>query len=85
MYDLRLPAYPGTASCVRIGGSEDKQAGSGDVAGMRQSYDKGGLSEEDAHPDAFQQFDRWLIRGASSCHMRYMLTAAMLIDRRHAL
>ena len=67
-FSLRLPEYPGTACCVRIGGSADTAAGASnrgesqggsDVAAMRQNYDKGGLAEEDAPADPMQMFDRW--------------------------
>ena len=66
-FSLQLPEYPGTACCVRIGGSADTAAGTsnrggsqggGDVAAMRQNYDKGGLAEEDAPADPMQMFDR---------------------------
>ncbi|KAK9800858.1 hypothetical protein WJX73_000581 [Symbiochloris irregularis] len=61
-YDLHLPEYPGTAQCVRIGGGSPQQNSNqqpGDVAAMRINYDRGGLTEDQAHPDPYQQFDRW--------------------------
>lgn len=59
-YNLQLPTYPGTSSCVRIGGSgQQKQRAGTDIAAMRQSYDKGGLTEEQAHSNPYVQFDRW--------------------------
>lgn len=68
-YDLHLPEYPGAAQCVRIGGTGTERDGSaqngrqhdgrpGDVAAMRISYDRGGLTEDQAHPDPYTQFDR---------------------------
>ena len=67
-FKLELPEYPGTACCVRIGGSADTAAGtsnrgsgqngSSDVAAMRQNYDRGGLADKDALPDPMQMFDR---------------------------
>ena len=69
-FSLRLPAYPGTACCMRIGGAEPSPASTstrepaanghsnGSVADMRQNYDRGGLTEEDADPDPLKMFDR---------------------------
>lgn len=63
-YDLHLPEYPGAAQCVRIGGAGTQQNGGqqngkpGDVAAMRISYDRGGLTEDQADPDPYKQFDR---------------------------
>ena len=73
-YQLKLPQYPGTACCVRLGGSEPSTAststrqpaanghsngtGGGSVADMRQNYDRGGLTEADALPDPLKMFDR---------------------------
>ena len=58
-YALRLPAYPGAAQCVRIGGSAAAAAGAGaSMADMRMSYSGEGaaLSEADvsAHGAAWQ-------------------------------
>lgn len=62
-YNLQLPTYPGTSSCVRIGGSgQQKQRAGTDIAAMRQSYDKGGLTEEQAHSNPYVQFDRCCTR-----------------------
>ena len=46
-YRLRLPPYPGTSQCVRIGGAAGgrQQQGGGGLAGMRRNYTSAGLLE----------------------------------------
>ena len=44
---------------MRIGGTgKQQQQQGGDIASMRQSYDRGGLTEDQADPDPYKQFDR---------------------------
>ncbi|GAQ89473.1 putative pyridoxin (pyrodoxamine) 5'-phosphate oxidase [Klebsormidium nitens] len=52
-FHLRLPPFPGTSQCVRIGPAVL------DVAAMRLSYEAGALDEEDAAKDPVEQFSRW--------------------------
>jgi hypothetical protein len=53
-YHLKLPSYPGTSECVRIGKPKL------DVAAMRLTYSVGALDEEDAAKDPVDQ-----VRGRS--------------------
>lgn len=76
-YNLVLPAFPGTAQCVRIAaadgagatGSGSSNGGRKTPADMRIHYGEGGgegLMEEDSHPDPMQQFDRWFKEASST-------------------
>ncbi|GLC39111.1 hypothetical protein PLESTB_000006300 [Pleodorina starrii] len=66
-FQLILPPYPGTAMCVRIGGTAADSnkaaaaaAAQAKVADMRISYERGGLQEADfAGRDPLQLFDEW--------------------------
>lgn len=63
-YQLRLPAYPGVAQCVRIGGSAPTTGSAADgvvrVADMRISYGEdggGGLMEDQVREQCMGE--RW--------------------------
>ncbi|PNH06863.1 Pyridoxine/pyridoxamine 5'-phosphate oxidase [Tetrabaena socialis] len=67
-FGLTLPAYPGTAQCVRIGGSADSAqaaaavaaAAAKRVADMRITYERGGLEEAAfSGRDPLAVFDEW--------------------------
>lgn len=62
-YELRLPPYPGSAQCVRIGPEggekETKAQKSPSVADMRLSYTAGLLLESTAAEDPWSQFSEW--------------------------
>lgn len=65
-FHLQLPAYPGTAQCVRIPSSDalDGKA----AAAMRISYGEGeaGLLEDALLPDPMQQFGAWFQEAVAS-------------------
>ncbi|GAB4818863.1 hypothetical protein N2152v2_005909 [Parachlorella kessleri] len=70
-YKLRLPAYPGVAQCVRIGGSAAAAAsgeGAQRVADMRVSYGEGanGLLEDTVAAHPLEQFDSWFREATAS-------------------
>ncbi|OEL13033.1 Pyridoxine/pyridoxamine 5'-phosphate oxidase 1, chloroplastic [Dichanthelium oligosanthes] len=53
-YGLKLPPYPGTSMCVRIG-----KAPSVDISSLRENYISPELLESQVMPDPFDQFLRW--------------------------
>eukprot|EP01018_Ginkgo_biloba_P005806 Gb_23847 [translate_table: standard] len=53
-YSLRLPQYPGTAMCVRIG-----KPPSVDVAALREDYISPEFVEEHVKDDPIKQFQEW--------------------------
>ncbi len=66
-YHLKLPQYPGTSQCLKIGSNGSARA---DPAQIRLNYnlaDKdGGLLEEHVDPDPMKQFGRWFQVGLSA-------------------
>ncbi|KAF8723279.1 hypothetical protein HU200_021797 [Digitaria exilis] len=53
-YGLKLPPYPGTSMCVRIG-----KAPSVDISSLRENYISPELLESQVMPDPYDQFRRW--------------------------
>ncbi|MCO5549116.1 hypothetical protein L7F22_002582 [Adiantum nelumboides] len=53
-YNLKLPPYPGSSLCVRIG-----KPPSVDVAALRENYVGAVLLEEQVNVDPFKQFQEW--------------------------
>lgn len=67
-YHLKLPPYPDTSQCVKIGSSSagssaGNSAGKSDPSQIRLNYDLaekgGGLMEDSVDPDPMKQFDKW--------------------------
>ena len=59
-YHLKLPPYPGTSQCVKLGRGS---GGKSDPSQIRLNYDLadkgGGLLEEHVDADPMKQFDKW--------------------------
>ncbi|XP_078447819.1 pyridoxin (pyrodoxamine) 5'-phosphate oxidase [Wolffia australiana] len=55
-YDLKLPPYPGTSMCVRIG---ELPLPALDVSAMRQNYISPEFLEDQVVPDPMEQFSKW--------------------------
>ncbi|CAK9163594.1 unnamed protein product [Ilex paraguariensis] len=53
-YKLRLPPYPGTSMCVRIG-----KAPQIDISALRENYISPEFLEDQVKPDPFDQFQKW--------------------------
>lgn len=53
-YKLRLPPYPGTSMCVRIG-----KVPQIDISSMRETYISPEFSEDQVEADPFNQFQNW--------------------------
>ncbi|KDO81093.1 hypothetical protein CISIN_1g0369522mg, partial [Citrus sinensis] len=53
-YKLRLPPYPGTSMCVRIG-----KAPSVDISALRENYISPEFLEEQVESDPINQFRKW--------------------------
>lgn len=79
-YNLKLPAYPGTAQCIRIGGTatsadiDSNNINTKAVADMRISYDhhkaqSTPLDESSIPKEPFQLFDTWF-KNAAGCGMQ---------------
>ncbi|VVA16249.1 PREDICTED: pyridoxine/pyridoxamine 5'-phosphate [Prunus dulcis] len=53
-YKLRLPPYPGTSMCVRIG-----RPAQVDISALRENYVSPEFLEEQVEADPFDQFGKW--------------------------
>ncbi|KAI3442811.1 NAD(P)H-hydrate epimerase [Psidium guajava] len=53
-YNLRLPPYPGTSMCVRIG-----KVPQVDISSMRENYISPEFREEEVEADPIKQFRKW--------------------------
>ena len=60
---MRLPEYPGSSQCVRLG--SNGVGSSADPSAMRMNYGlaerTGGLLEQDIDSDPLKQFDKWVL------------------------
>ena len=71
-FHLKLPPYPGTSQCVKIGSSS---GGKSDPSQIRLNYDLaekgGGLLEEHVDADPMKQFDKWFqVCSVFICHRK---------------